>query len=288
MHHHLRGTGEIDIGTRKIAMLKGFLITTTLGQIAFNLRDSIALHKAVSSDLENVGAISNDILSRILLDRLCEDDKIFVDVGAHIGSVIAGTSRHSKPSRIIAVEAIPEKAQALRQRFPKATILETAVGDHDGEVDFTIDLARPGYSSLDPDVQSRTTASRIIRVKMTTLDAIVPRDDVSLIKIDVEGAELGVLRGAEAIVARSRPVFMFESGPTEMAGFPMRDLWQWFQDHDYEVALPMRVAHNAPGLSLETFLDSHAYPRVTTNYFGIPRERRAEVRLRARRVLKLD
>ncbi len=123
---------------------------------------------------------------------------------------------------------------------------------------------------------------------MTTLDAIVPHHGVDLIKIDVEGAELGVLRGAEAIVTASRPVFMFESGPTEMAGFPMRELWQWFQDHDYEVALPMRVAHNAPGLSLETFLDAHAYPRISSNYFGIPRERRARVRLRARKILKLD
>ncbi len=268
-------------------MLKGLLVNTKLGQVGLNLRESWGLHKAAAKDLEKVGMISNDMLARILLDRLCEDGRIFVDVGAHIGSVIGGAARNSKPSRIIAIEAIPEKAQALRERFPKAEILETAVSDHDDEVDFTIDLARPGYSSLDPKLQGRTSASRVIRVKMTTLDAIVPHEGIDIIKIDVEGAELGVLRGAEALVAKSRPVFMFESAPNEMAGFPMDELWQWFEDHDYEVALPMRVAHRAPGLSLATFIDAHEYPRVSTNYFGIPRERRDQVRLRARTVLNM-
>ncbi len=95
-------------------MFKGLLVNTALGQIALGLRDTLLLHKTVRSDLENIGGISNDILARILLERLCEDDGIFVDVGAHIGSIIAGAARHSKPARIIAIEAIPDKVKALR------------------------------------------------------------------------------------------------------------------------------------------------------------------------------
>lgn len=266
-------------------MLKGLLVNTKLGQLGMSLRDSFSLHRAAIGDLENVGMIANDMLARTLLERLCEDGRIFVDIGAHIGSVIGGAMAHSKPSRLIAIEAVPEKALALRERFPGAEIIETAVSDHEDEVDFTIDLARPGYSSLNPDVQSHTTASRVIRVRMTTLDAILPHDGVDLIKIDVEGAELGVLRGADALIAASRPVVMFESGAIEMAGFPANELWQWFDDHDYDVVLPMRVAHTAPGMTLEMFLDAHQYPRVTTNYFGIPRERRDQIRPRARKLL---
>lgn len=266
-------------------MLKSMLVHTRLGQIGMGLRDSLHLHKAAIGDLENVGMIANDRLARILLERLCEKGRIFVDVGAHIGSVIGGALAHSKPSRVIAIEAVPEKAQALRQRFPRAEIIGTAVSDHDDEVDFTVDLARPGYSSLNPDVKSQTKEWRVIRVRVTTLDAIVPHEGVGLIKIDVEGAELGVLRGAEAIVAASRPVIMFESGAIEMAGFPATALWQWFEDHGCEVVLPARVAHTAPGMTLEMFLDAHRYPRMTTNYFGIPRERRDQVRLHARKLL---
>lgn len=266
-------------------MWKGLLVNTGIGQIGLNLREKVELHRKVSRDIENLGTLANDTLARILLERLCKPGHIFVDVGAHIGSVIGGVTRHSKPSRIIAIEAIPEKAAALRKRFPAAEILETAVSDHDAEVDFTVDIARPGYSSLNPELGAQTSASRIIRVKMTTLDAILPHEGIDIIKIDVEGAELGVLRGAGALVARSRPVFMFESAAIEMAGFPKAELWQWFAEHDYEVALPTRVAHTAVGLSLETFMASHDYPRLTANYYGIPSERRNEVRLRARQVL---
>lgn len=268
-------------------MLKSLLVNTKLGQVGMGIRDSIHLHKAAMGDLENVGTIANDMLARTLLERLCEDGRIFVDIGAHIGSVIGGALAHSRPSRLIAIEAIPEKAEALRKRFSRAEIIATAVSDHDAEVDFTVDLARPGYSSLNPEVRSHTSAWRVIRVKVTTPDAILPHEGVDLIKIDVEGAELGVLRGAEALVAASRPLIMFESGPVEMAGFPADALWQWFEDHDYEVVLPVRVAHTAPGMSLEMFLDAHRYPRATTNYFGIPRERREQVRQRARKLLGL-
>ncbi len=269
-------------------MLKELLVNTGIGQFGLNLREQLSLHKAAVSDLEQVSMIANDLLARHLLERLCLPGRVFVDVGAHIGSVIAGAQRQSQPSQIIAVEAIPEKAAALRKRFPEVEILEIAASDREGEVDFTIDLARPGYSSLNPDVGTQTTASRVIRVPMQRLDARIPYDNVDLIKIDVEGAELGVVRGSEAIVSTSRPVFMFESGAIEMAGFPKEELWQWFEDHDYEVALPMRVAHMGPGLSLATFIDAHEYPRVTTNYFGIPRERRNEIRLRARQVLGFE
>ena len=78
---------------------------------------------------------------------------------------------------------------------------------------------------------------------------------------------------------------MFESGAQEMIGFTKADLWHWFKQHDYEILVPNRVAHLAPSLSLEAFLDAHHYPRLTTNYFGIAEERRSLVRLRARSVL---
>jgi hypothetical protein len=45
------------------------------------------------------------------------------------------------------------------------------------------------------------------------------------------------------------------------------------------------VAHNDGGLSLEGFIESHAYPRRTTNYIAIPSERRVEIRDRARTLL---
>src|ERR1035437_848192 len=52
-----------------------------------------------------------------------------------------------------------------------------------------------------------------IRVKLGRLDDLLPPDlDVRLVKIDVEGAELQVLRGGLEMLRRSRPFVVFEHG----------------------------------------------------------------------------
>ena len=269
-------------------MLKEMLVNSLIGQLSYDLRETVGLHQAVHGQLEDLGCISNDVMARQLLERLCEDGKIFVDVGCHIGSVVAGVSRHSKPSKILAVEAIADKVVALRKKFPELELHECAVSDEEGEVEFTIDLDRSGYSSLDPALKERSAATKTVRVKMTMMDTIMPHQGIDVIKIDVEGAELGVLRGSEALTKGSRPVYMFESGPVAMDAYPHTQLWQWFEDHDYDVLPPNRIAHFGAGMTLDVFLDSHLYPRRTTNYFGVPRERRESVRLRARAVLGFD
>ena len=45
----------------------------------------------------------------------------------------------------------------------------------------------------------------IIKVPLRRLDALISSDDVDVIEIDVEGAELGVFRGGDALIKRSRP-----------------------------------------------------------------------------------
>ena len=268
--------------------MKDLLVNTWLGQVGLGFREALAVHLTAFHHLEALPTMANDQIARKLLEGLCVDGGIFVDVGAHIGSVIAGVARHSRPGKIVAVEAMPDKAAVLRKRFADAEVHAVAVSDHEGSAEFIVDLARPGCSSLDPETSSRTHSSKVISVPVTLLDKIAPHQGVDLVKLDVEGAELGVLRGSESLVACSRPTIMFESGAEEMAGFTRQDLWHWFEQRDYELVLPNRVAHLAPKLSLACFLDAHEYPRATTNYFAIARERRDAVRARARSVLGLN
>ena len=262
---------------------RGWLLSTPFGQIALANRAWVELAMTVLFRRERVAAAVNDLLAFELVTQLCKAGRTYIDVGAHIGSLISATLRHCRDVRVIAIEAVPEKADRLRRRFPRVLVHACAVAESSGEVSFFVDTRQSGYSSLR--ASQETPHSREIRVPLHTLDELVSSDDVDVIKIDVEGAELRVLQGGDALISRTRPTLMFESGPAQID--TKGDLWDWLNKRGYLVMLPVRVAHNAPPLTREGFVDSHYYPRHTTNYFGVPRERRVEIRDAARRILRL-
>lgn len=266
--------------------MKQLVLTSAAGTWALAFREKLKLIHSTFWNIEAVGTLANDQLATLLITHLCAPGKTFVDVGAHIGSVLSEVHGQDASVEIIAVEAIPEKASNLRRAFPYAQVHACAVSDAEGEVSFFINLAASGYSSLlRPNDSGASTKE--ITVPRKRLDRLVPSEDVDALKIDVEGAELNVLRGAEQLLTRCRPTVMFESAPPRGSGmgWSKRDLWNYLNDLDYVVLLPNRIAHEGHGLLCEGFLESHIYPRRTTNYLAVPQERRVEIRDRARRVL---
>jgi FkbM family methyltransferase len=257
---------------------KQVILGTPLGRVAQFVRDSTALMHALITRPESVGTELNDRLATYLITRLpCSR---FVDVGAHIGSVVAAVQHHSR-AEVIALEAMPDKAAALRRKFPDVVVHACAVGETTGDVSFFVVPELTGTSSL-----IRNQGSVQISVPLRRLDELV-KEPVDMLKIDVEGAELGVLRGAEHLIANSRPVIMFESGPGEQM-YSQSALWEWLSERRYEIFTPDRLAHAGPALSCEGFSESHFYPRRTTNYFAVPAERRIQVRTMARQLLRID
>ena len=258
--------------------LKQFVLGSVAGRAAAWVRESASLIGAAITRPESLGARLNDSLATHLVTHLpC---KRFVDVGAHIGSIVTEVLRNTSAT-VIAIEAMPDKVAALRRKFPGLIVHSCAVGESDGNVSFFVVPAASGYSSL-----IRSPNSVEITVPLRRLDDLVT-ESVEMIKIDVEGAELGVLRGAERLIATSRPIIMFESGPGE-AMYSQVAMWDWLAKRSYEVVVPDRVAHDGPALTRDGFSESHCYPRRTTNYFAIPAERRNEVRSMARRVLGIN
>lgn len=179
---------------------------------------------------------------------------------------------------IVAFEAIPEKADALRRKFPSIELHNVALWDSEGEASFFVDLEHSGCSSL----EQRNPGAREIRVSTRRLDSILLDRRIDVIKLDVEGAELGVLRGAATTIAQNRPIIMFESGPGVAFEFTKEAMFEFFAAQDYALYAPNRLAHTGTRMTLDAFLDSHEYPRRTTNYFALPAEREVEIRQQAR------
>jgi FkbM family methyltransferase len=269
--------------------MKRILLGSPLGRSAMLLRDKFDLLKLAYSSPESVGTLANDQLATNLITKICGSKKTFIDVGAHIGSIISGVSRYDSSIKIVAIEAIPEKVKNLRRLFPFVELHDCAVGDSTGEIAFFVDTKRSGYSSLGKPAANEGESRVEIKVRIERLDTLVSHADVDAIKIDVEGAELGVLRGAVNLLTRCRPVIMFESGPQteDGLGYTKEAMFDFLGSKEFSVIVPNRVAHDDAGLTSTGFIESHLYPRRTTNYFAVPIERRTEFRDRARGILRL-
>ena len=263
--------------------LKESLAAARGANLMMNLRTrSALLRRAASFDLEQLGMIANDALTDLYLTRLCRSDGGFLDVGAHIGSVLSRVHGTYPKARIFAIEADADKARNLERRYPWARIFNCAVGEEEGTATFWLDAEKPGYSSL-IEAEGRTAQE----VKIRPIDALLPEADIDLVKIDIEGAELGALRGARKLVERARPTFIFESVRPERnaLGYAPGDIWDWCESSGYALLTPDRLAHTAPEMTRETFVDCHYYPRRSHNYVAVARTRRDEIRIRARTIL---
>jgi FkbM family methyltransferase len=82
-----------------------------------------------------------------------------------------------------------------------AKLFQAAVGDRDGSVNFRVDPGMPLNGKID---RGQVHSSAIVRkVPMVTLDTVIGQrpDPIAVLKIDVEGAEPLVLRGASRTLA---------------------------------------------------------------------------------------
>jgi FkbM family methyltransferase len=140
-----------------------------------------------------------------------------IDAGANRGDLLARFIDASPTSRFLAFEPIPALAQRLSRRCPKADVRAVALSDHSGKAVFRYLPDRPALSSLlvRPE-RERGLDVEDLQVALETLDAAtagVPR--IEFLKVDVEGAELELFRGARRVLTEDRPVVVFECGGAE-------------------------------------------------------------------------
>ncbi len=150
---------------------------------------------------------------RLLLAFALPPDANCIDVGAANGRVLAEIARIAPRGRHIAYEPLPVFHTDLAARFPRIDVRRVALSDADGETTFTYATARPWVSGFRRGHHSVDAAVETISVRTERLDDHLPDGYVPhLIKIDVEGAEELVFRGALRTIAQHRPIVVFQHG----------------------------------------------------------------------------
>ena len=156
-----------------------------------------------------------------VMRRVLKVDSNCIDIGAAWGPLLREMVSIAPQGKHHAFEPLPFFAERLRREFPRVVVHEVALSDEEErETDFCLVPDNPAYSGLQrrpyPSAEERV---KTIRVAVRRLDDVIDKDEhIDLIKIDVEGGEVRVLRGAQRTLTRSRPVVIFESGGGDYAG----------------------------------------------------------------------
>jgi len=148
--------------------------------------------------------------------------RTFLDVGANIGAYSLFATNISMIARIIAFEANPEAASELRANIvlnnlgDTIEVIEKAVSDTSAAVTFGIVSKFSGANSVvDTSIHSKTGFHVELKVEAVTLDELFSSaaEGPFCIKIDVEGHEPNVIRGARAFLSESKAVIQIEAYP---------------------------------------------------------------------------
>jgi FkbM family methyltransferase len=150
-------------------------------------------------------------IAAILAVSLCGSGS-YVDVGANRGQVLREAVRVAPHGRHLAFEPIPALARELTSAFPGVECRCKALGARAETAEFHHYTQLDGWSGMRsrPEISDERGRPQRIAVEVSTLDAELGELVPSVVKIDVEGAELAVLEGARATLREARPVVIFE------------------------------------------------------------------------------
>jgi FkbM family methyltransferase len=181
-----------------------------------------------------------DLPTQLVLQKYLRPGSTFIDVGGNEGALSLLASRLVGPSgKIIAFEPNPKpraifKATIDRNRISNVTINPIGLGDRDETLRLTAPKINSGEGSFGKS-NYKPEDTEIIICEIRRGDDVLRNAKPALIKIDVEGFELSVLKGLTETIAENRPPIVMEmiSGHLANCGTRPAEIASFMEGHRY-------------------------------------------------------
>ena len=160
---------------------------------------------------------------------MCSGPRLPTKVAIHI----------SQFARVVAFEPMRTHRECFEANLDgvnNVVLHSCALGDHTDNVQLTTGPASSGDTWVIPVGSDAPPAQSALMVRLDDWEL-----EADFLKIDCEGYELPILRGALQTIMRRRPVICVEQKPGHASRFGLRDTEavDWLADHGYRIARVM-------------------------------------------------
>ncbi|MCD7438725.1 FkbM family methyltransferase [Streptomyces lincolnensis] len=166
--------------------------------------------------------------------RLAARSRTIADVGAHVGyfSLIAALA--APKATVHAFEPVDQVHARLSVNVrsngvQNVRLHQAGVSDQPGWADISVRFAG-NLLSTGSTLEGAAADAELKRIRLLTLDDVFAETRVDLVKIDVEGHEMSVLKGARQVLKRDRPAVLLEA----LVGAPLDPLLAEFEPLGYD------------------------------------------------------
>lgn len=185
------------------------------------------------------------------LTKYLKPNSVFYDIGANIGFFTVIAARLvGQSGQVYAFEPVPENADRIRHNteinhFSQVTVFQKAVGASAGEAELLL-AHHSGGATLSsagtpPDLRGK------MEVELVCIDDLISQGRLqppSVVKIDVEGAEIAVLQGMVQTLEQFKPILIYEVDDGNEAAFHAKnqELETFIQSVGYRI-IPLEAAY---------------------------------------------
>lgn len=217
-----------------------------------------------------------DIQAKKIIDKVVLATSCCIDVGCHEGEFLDMFLDKAPNIAHLGFEPLPDFYQNLEKNYGKrCQIFNTALSDKKGESTFNYVVSNPAYSGLQKrNYDKPNEKDTTITVQTNLLDNILtPNTKVDFIKIDVEGGEYQVLKGAKKIITHNQPHIIFEHGlgAADVYGTTPEMIYELLVENcGMNISTMKAWLNQKEGFSKETFC-RHFYDNLDYYFIAFPK-----------------